>query len=156
MILYYDNEGKVTATSTWTLANPATYLEDGYMMIAGVGKRPLPADALAYDFQPDTSAAMAAMALEIEAEKERFTVVDGALLEDGQAVALDFVPGVASGAKIGMANDPAIVAFFDMTEQELARYVAANFGYTVQQAGAFVVLRDIIRGLARATGVARR
>ena len=40
MILYYDNEGKITATSTWTLANPATYLEDGYMMIAGVGKRP--------------------------------------------------------------------------------------------------------------------
>ena len=156
MILYYDNEGKITATSTWTLANPATYLEDGYMMIAGVGKRPLPADALAYDFQPDTSAAMAAMALEIEAEKERFTVVDGALLEDGRAVALDFVPGVAATAKVGMANYPTVVAFFDMTDQELAGLVVANFGYTAQQAGAFVVLRDIIRGLARAAGVARR
>jgi len=156
MILYYDNDGKVTATSTWTLANPATYLEDGYMMIAGVGKRPLPADALAFDFQPDTSDAMAAMALEINAEKERFTVVDGALLKDGAPVALDFVPGVAATAKVGLASDPTIVAFFDMTDQQLARYVASNFGYTAQQAGAFVALRDIIRGLARAAGVARR
>lgn len=156
MILYYDNEGKITATSTWTLANPETYLADGYMMIVGVGKRPLPADVLAFDFQPDTSEAMAALALEIEAEKDRFTIVDGALLEDGEPVVLDFVPGVASGAKIGMANDPAIVAFFDMTDRELTGLVVANFGYTVQQAGAFVVLRDIIRGLARATGVARR
>lgn len=156
MILYYDNEGKITATSTWTLANPASYLEDGYMMIAGVGQRPLPADALAFDFQPDTSATMAALALEIEADKERFTVIDGALLEDGQAVALDFVPGVAANAKVGMASDPTIVAFFDMTDQQLADYVAANFGYTAQQAGAFVVLRGIIRGLARAAGVARR
>jgi len=156
MILYYDNDGKITATSTWTLANPATYLEDGYMMIAGVGKRPLPADALAYDFQPDTSAAMAALALEIEAEKERFTVVDGALLKDGQAVALDFVPGVAANAKVGMAGDPTIVAFFGMTDQQLGQYVVNNFDYSAQQAGAFVVLRGVIRGLARAAGVARR
>jgi hypothetical protein len=156
MILYYDNEGKITATSTWTLANPATYLADGYLMIAGVGQRPLPADAFCFDFQPDTSEAMAAMALEIEAEKERFTVVDGALLKDGEAVALDFVPGVGATAKVGMASDPTILAFFDMTDEQLGGYVVTNFGYTAQQAGAFVVLRDVIRGLARAAGVARR
>jgi hypothetical protein len=156
MILYYDNDGKIVSTSTWTLANPATYLADGYLMIAGVGQRPLPADMLAFDFQPDTSPAMAALALEIEAAKERFTVVDGALLKDGEAVALDFVPGVGATAKVGMASDPTILAFFDMTDEQLAGFVVANFGFTVQQAGAFVVLRGVIRGLARAAGVARR
>ncbi len=82
--------------------------------------------------------------------------MDGALLKDSEAVALDFVPGVGATAKVGMANDPTIVAFFDITDQQLVGYVAQNFGYTAQQAGAFVVLRDVIRGLARAAGVARR
>ena len=63
MILYYDAEGKITATSTWTLANPATYEHDGYLMITGVGQRPLPVDVFCFDFQPDASPAMAALML---------------------------------------------------------------------------------------------
>lgn len=158
MILYYGNDGRITATSTWTLANPATYLADGYLLIAGVGQRPLPGDAFCYDFQPDASPAMAALALEIEADKdhEHFTIVEGALHKDGEAVALDFAPGAAAAAQHGMAADPQIVAFFGMTDEELGGYVVATFGYSAKQAGAFVVIRNVLRDLARAAGVARR
>lgn len=158
MILYYGNDGRITATSTWTLANPATYLTDGYLLIAGVGQRPLPVDAFCYDFQPDASPAMAALALEIEADKdhERFTIVEGALHKDGEAVPLDFAPGAAAAAQHGMAADPQIVAFFGMTDEELGGYVVTTFGYSAKQAGAFVVIRNVLRDLARAAGVARR
>jgi hypothetical protein len=93
--------------------------------------------------------------LNVDTTNEGVTL-GGVLIQDGEAVALDFAPGVAATAKVGMASDPTIVAFFDMTDQQLVGYVVANFGFTAQQAGAFVVLRDIIRGLARAAGVARR
>ncbi len=158
MILYYDNEGKITATSTWTLANPATYEHDGYLMIAGVGQRPLPVDAFCFDFQPDASPAMAALMLEIEADKdhEHFAIVDGALCKDGDPLALDFAPGSAATAKMGMATDPQIVAFFGMTDEQLGGFVVANYGYSVRQAGAFVVIRNVLRDLARAAGVAKR
>ena len=158
MILYYGNDGKITATSTWTLANPATYLADGYLLITGVGQRPLPVDAFCYDFQPDASPAMAALALEIEADKdhERFTIVEGALHKDGEAVPLDFAPGAAAAAQHGMAADPQIVAFFGMTDEELGGYVVGTFDYSAKQAGAFVVIRNVLRDLARAAGVARR
>lgn len=158
MILYYGNDGKITATSTWTLANPATYEHDGYLMIAGVGQRPLPVDVFCYDFQPDASPAMAALALEIEADKDRehFTIVEGALCKDGEPVALDYAPGAAAAAQHGMAADPQIVAFFGMTDEELGGYVVGNFGYSARQAGAFVVIRNVLRDLARAAGVARK
>ena len=156
MILYYDAEGKITATSTWTLANPATYEHDGYLMITGVGQRPLPVDAFCFDFQPDASAASAAMALEIEAEKERFTIRDGVLCKDAEPVHLDFTPGSAAAAQVGMAADPQIVAFFGMTDEQLGGYVVTNFGYSARQAGAFVVIRNVLRDLARAAGVAKR
>lgn len=158
MILYYNADGKITATSTWTLANPATYLADGYLLIAGVGQRPLPIDAFCYDFQPDASPAMAALALEIEADRDHrhFTIVEGALHKDGEAVPLDFAPGAAAAAQHGMAADPQIVAFFGMTDEELGGYVVATFGYSGKQAGAFVVIRNVLRDLARAAGVARR
>ena len=158
MILYYDAEGKITATSTWTLANPATYEHDGYLMITGVGQRPLPVDAFCFDFQPDASPAMAALMLEIEADKDRehFTVIDGVLCKDAEPVHLDFMPGSAAAAQVGMAADPQIVAFFGMTDEQLGGYVVTNFGYSARQAGAFVVIRNVLRDLARAAGVAKR
>ncbi len=158
MILFYDADGKIVSTSTWTLANPATYLADGYLMIANVGQRPLPAQTFCFDFQPDASPAMAALMLEIEADKdhEHFAIVDGALCEDGDPVHLDFTPGSAATAQTGMAADPQIVAFFGMTDEELGGFVVANYGYTARQAGAFVVIRNVLRDLARAANVARR
>ena len=156
MILYYDAEGKITATSTWTLANPATYEHDGYLMITGVGQRPLPVDVFCFDFQPDASPAMAALMLEIEAEKERFTIRDGALCKDREPVHLDYTPGAAATAQTGMAADPQVVAFFGMTDEQLGGFVVANYGYSARQAGAFVVIRNVLRDLARAAGVAKR
>lgn len=41
MIIFYDGTGEIRELSTWTLLNPDTYVDDGAMLIDGVGLRPL-------------------------------------------------------------------------------------------------------------------
>jgi len=157
MILFYDNEGNIRATSTWTLANPATYQDDGYLMIASVGQRPIPDGMMAFPFEPDASEAMAALADAIQQDADgHYTISGGAILLDGEAVSLDFIPGLQAMAFHGMADSQEIVAFFDMTDEQLGGYVVQMFGYSVQQAAAWVLIRNVMRDLARAAGLARR
>jgi len=157
MILFYDNNGNIIATSTWTLANPATYQDDGYLMISGVGQRPIPDGMSAFPFEPDSSKAMAALADAIQADEDNhYTISDGAILLDGKPVALNFVPGLQAVAMHGMASSPEIVSFFDMTDEQLGGYVVEIFGYSAQQAAAWVLVRNVLRDLARAAGLAKR
>lgn len=79
MIIFYDGEGVIRELSTWTLLNPNTYVEDGAMLIGGVGLRGLhPAGyhALAYDPSVDMAAAVLAeeVRLDLVESGGRYTV----------------------------------------------------------------------------------
>lgn len=155
MIIFYNpDNGEIVSTSTWTLANPDTYAAaDGYLLIDGIGRRPVPGGLAAFPFKADASLASAALIEAIQHDEAgRFTIVGGALLDEGAPVTLDFTPGVGAAGRKELQTDTLLKSFFSMTDVELKAYIATTFGYTAKQAEAFVLLRRVILEIARTIG----
>lgn len=158
MIIFYNaDSGEIVSTSTWTLANPDTYAADGYLLIDGIGRRPVPGGLAAFPFKADASLSSAALIEAIQGDDAgRFTIVGGQLLDDGVAVVLDFTPGKAAASRTELQTDALLKSYFSMTDIELRDYVVANFGLTAKQAGVVVLQRRVVRELARVIGVVRK
>lgn len=158
MIIFYNpDNGEIVSTSTWTLANPDTYAADGYLLIDGIGRRPIPDGLSAFPFKADASLASAALIEAIQGDEAgRFTIVASALLDEGAPVTLDFTPGVGAAGRKELQTDTLLKSYFSMTDAQLRDYVVATFDIPAKQAGVVVLQRRIIREMARVVGVIKK
>jgi len=79
-----------------------------------------------------------------------YTVEGGVLQHDGAPVDLGYSVDAAA-VLVAMRNDPSTAALLAMPETNLRAWLA-----TQDTVDVFVLIRDVLAGMARATGVSRR
>lgn len=128
--------------------------------LANIGRQQTPAEAQAWlDAQEDPGQAYIplderlidpALLADLVTNPTAYTVQDGALHKDGQPVDMGYTSD-PQAALSALRGNPGIVTLLTMTDAELRTWIDARSTTDV-----FLMIREVLAGMARAAGISRR